>query len=333
MLSAQQVIEKIKQAGLAGRGGAGFPTGDKWQAVKDSPETEKYVIGNGSEGEPEVYKDGWLLENRPQEIVEGLKLALKTVGARQGYVYLRHDYFGKYAKKLAKLIGDFPIEVVSKTGGYIAGEETVVIAALAGNRLVPAMRPPYPTTFGLHGKPTLVNNLETLYEAALIVEGIYEGTRLYSLAGDAPKTGVYELPESFTIRQVLERTKNWPKFEFFLQAGGAGSGEILNSSQLDSPLQGVGGLTIYNLKKTDLKKLLRGWVDFFATESCGQCTPCREGTYRLQELFSQEKVDWAKVEDILFVLEKSSFCALGCSVPNPILTLFKNVPQALEISA
>jgi len=319
------LITKLRDSGLTGRGGAGFPTWKKWRAVKDALGEKKYVIANGSEGEPRVFKDGWVLENKAEELVNALRLALETVGAQEAILYLRHDYYEKFQTKFTNLIGPLPIRVVAKKDGYIGGEETALIATLEGKRTQPSLRPPYPTSFGLKGCPTLVNNVETLYEAWLIAQDRYQGTRLYSIGGDAPKAGVFELPESWPLKKVLEESGNWPRFNFFVQAGGGGSGTVFNSSQLDQPLQGMGGVAIYNQEKTDLPKLLQSWVDFFAAESCGQCVPCREGTYRLKEAFSQEKLDWGKIEDLLFVLEQTSFCALGYSVPEPILSFFKNI--------
>lgn len=329
-MPAQSLIEKITAANLTGRGGAGFPTGQKWEAVKNAPGEKKYVIANGSEGEPGVFKDGWLLANKAEEIINGIKLALETVGACEGILYLRHDYYEKFQPRLEKLlnhlaISHLTIQIISKQDGYIGGEETTLIATLEGKRTQPSLRPPYPTTCGLHGCPTLVNNVETLYEVALIAQDKYQGTRLYSTGGDAPHPGVFELPQTLTLKEILEQTQNWPAFPFFLQAGGGGSGVILNSEQLDQPLTGIGGIIIYRKDKANLPKLLTDWIDFFATESCGQCTPCREGTYRLKEIFAAEKLDWGKVDDLLFTLEQTSFCALGYSVPVPILSFFKNV--------
>ncbi len=331
-MPAQDLIAKLKDANLTGRGGAGFPTGKKWEAVKNAPGEKKYIIANGSEGEPVVFKDGWLLENRPEEVINGLKLALETVGACEGILYLRHDYYEKFQPRLEPLlnhstINHSTIRIISKQDGYIGGEETALIATLEGKRTQPSLRPPYPTTCGLYGCPTLVNNVETLYAVSLIAQDNYQGTRLYSIGGDAPKVGVFELPQTLTLKEVLEQTQNWPAFPFFLQAGGGGSGVVLNPKQLDQPLSGIGGIIIYREDKANLPKLLSGWIDFFATESCGQCTPCREGTYRLQEVFSTEKLDWGKVDDLLFTLEQTSFCALGNAVPVPILSFFKNVTQ------
>jgi len=329
-MPTQTLIEKITAANLTGRGGAAFPTGKKWEAVKNAPGAKKYVIANGSEGEPGVFKDGWLLENKPEEVINGLKLALETVGAAEGILYLRSDYYQEFQPRLKTILNHLAInrstiQIVSKKDGYIGGEETALIATLEGKRTQPSLRPPYPTTCGLYGCPTLVDNVETLYEVSLIAQDKYQGTRLYSIGGDAPNVGVFELAEKLTLREVLQHTKNWPGFPFFIQSGGGGSGVVLNSEQLDQLLTGIGGIIIYRKDKTNLQKLLTSWIDLFAAESCGQCTPCREGTYRLKEVFSDTKLDWGKVDDLLFTLEQTSFCALGYAVPVPILSFFKNV--------
>lgn len=330
-MPAQDIIIKLKEANLTGRGGAGFPVWKKWQAVKEAESSQKYVIANGAEGEPGIFKDAYVLDKKSKELVSGIKIAMETVGANEAYIYLNHEFFGSYQKSLVKLIGKDKIIIHEKPDGYIAGEESTLLNAIEGKRLMPRIRPPFPTTCGFRGSPTLINNLETFYQATLIAEGKYSGERLYSIGGDAPKPGVYEMSEKITIKEVLEKTKNLSNFPFFVQIGGGASGEILNSTQLEKPLTGAGSIIIYNLKKTDLKKLLNYWIEFFAKESCGQCVPCREGTYRLKEVFSAERLDWSKIGDLLFSLEQSSFCALGGSVPTPILTFYKNIKEASEI--
>ena len=330
-MPAQDIIEKLKDSGLTGRGGAGFPVWKKWQAVVDAESSQKYVIANGAEGEPGVFKDDYVLDKKAKELITGIKIAMETINASEAYIYLNQEFFKKYQKPLLKLIGKDKIHLFEKPEGYIAGEETTLLNAIEGKRLIPRLRPPYPTTCGLYGSPTLINNLETFYQVALIAEDKYFGERLYSIGGDAPKPGVFELSEKIIIKEILEKSKNLPAFDFFVQIGGGASGEVLNSTQLEKPLSGTGSIIIYNLKKTDLKKLLNYWIEFFAKESCGQCVPCREGTYRLRELFQQNKQDWSKIGDLLFVLEQTSFCALGGSVPTPILSFYKNIKEASDI--
>jgi NADH:ubiquinone oxidoreductase subunit F (NADH-binding) len=308
------LIEKIKDSGLTGRGGAGFSTGKKWEAVKNAPGAKKFVIANGSEGEPGVEKDSWLLENYPEEIIDGIKLALQTLPAQKAFIYLNKDYFEKYQDNLQKIIGELPIEIFREPGGYLCGEETTLIESLENRRLEPKEKPPYPTEAGLENCPTLVNNLETFYAVAKIAKGDYKQERLYTISGDISHPGIFELPEDWPIEKILHKTMNWPQEDFFVQAGGGISGTIFTSDELENRISGSGALVIYDREKTDPKTLMQKWLNFYWEENCGKCVPCREGVFRLRELLNQEKVDWELVKEICLVLREASFCYLGKSV-------------------
>ncbi len=321
------ILNKIKKANLVGRGGACFPTVVKWDMVKKAEGDKKYVICNASEGEPGIKKDGYILEHYPERVIDGMKIAIDFLGAEKAYIYINHKYHKKFVKKLKKLIGNMPIELFIKpiNSGYIGGEETSAINAIEGRRVEPILRPPFPITNGLYGCPTLVNNVETFYDVSLIVAGEYENKRFYTINGDCLWIGVYELPEDWTIEKVLKQTKNMPKFAFFAQVGGDASGEVLNSKQLKQPVSGAGSITVYSIKKYQPKKLIIGWLDFFLNESCGQCTPCREGIYRLKEIMQSPKPGWQLFNDLLNNLDETSFCGLGCVVPVPIRSYVENV--------
>ncbi|MFA5358447.1 MAG: NADH-ubiquinone oxidoreductase-F iron-sulfur binding region domain-containing protein [Patescibacteria group bacterium] len=324
-----KTIEKLTRADLIGRGCGNFPTASKWQMVKEAKGAKKYVVCNVSEGEPGVFKDGWVLQNHPDIAIEGIKHAIKYLGAKKAVVYLRQDYYQKYQSKLRKLIGKNKIELFKEAGGYIGGEETALLESLEGRRVEPRLKPPYPPQVGLYGQPTLVNNLETFYEIGLILRGKYEKKRLICFSGQGVKSQVHELPENWTIEKMLKETGNWPKFSFFVQVGGGAAGTVLNSKQLQQTLKdihGLGSIVVYHASEGP-KKLILNWVRFFKAESCGKCVPCREGTYRLLEILNSKKTDWQLFEDILFALENSSFCGLGMSVPRPILTYWKNVKK------
>ena len=310
------IIEKLKAANLKGRGGAGFPAWQKWQMVKDAPGDMKYVVANVSEGEPAVFKDNFILENWPETVVEGITLAMEAVGAQKSYLYLRKDYFDKYRDKLEGIIGGQQIELFREPCGYLGGEETTLLESIEGKRCEPRLKPPFPPQVGLFGCPTLINNLETLYFAAKIAKGEYKNTRFYSISGDVAKPGVYELGESSTIRQALRDSGNLPSGNFFVQAGGGASGTILLDNELETPLAGAGSIVVHDLAKTDLRKLGLSWADFFIKENCGKCVPCREGVYRLREIFSHEPVDIAKASDIVKLLAGASFCPFGKGVAN-----------------
>lgn len=327
------ILAKVKQAGLVGRGGAGFPVAKKWSAVaealadKQAGKRQCYVVCNAAEGEPGVAKDGYILEHHAEKVIDGLKIAINFLSAAKGYLFLNHSYYKKFNKKLAVLIKDSPLEIFVKpiNAGYIGGEESAVLNAIEGRRIEPRLKPPFPAVRGLWGCPTLINNVETFYNVSLVGAGKYANKRFYTITGDCPKEGVYELPDSLTIEKTLKETENYPKFPFFVQVGGNSSGQALNSRQLKRAVQGAGAIAIYSLAKNNYKKIIKDWLDFFVSESCGQCAPCREGIYRLREVFMAEKIDWALFKNLLDNLSDTSFCALGSSASIPIKSFIKNV--------
>ncbi|MEA3463785.1 MAG: NADH-ubiquinone oxidoreductase-F iron-sulfur binding region domain-containing protein [Patescibacteria group bacterium] len=321
------IISKIKKAGLVGRGGACFPAATKWGMVKKAAGDKKYIICNASEGEPGVKKDGYILEHYPERVIDGIKVAIDFLGAKKGIIYINYKYYKKFAKKLKKLIGNSPIELFIKpiSSGYIGGEETSAINAIEGKLVEPKLQPSFPTTNGLWGCPTLVNNVETFYDISKIQAGEYENKRFYTVSGDCLWAGVYELPEDWTIEKVLKQTKNMPKFAFFAQIGGNASGEVLNDKQLKRQVSGAGSITVYSIKKCRPKKLITGWLNFFLNESCGQCAPCREGIYRLIEIIKSPKPNWQLFNDLLNNLDETSFCGLGRAAPVPIRSYVRNV--------
>jgi len=321
------ILSKIKKANLVGRGGAGFPVAKKWSAVKNAVGIKKFVICNASEGEPGVAKDGYILEHYPEKVIDGMKIAIDFLSAEKAYLFLNNNYYKKLNKNLVKLLKNSKIEIFVKpiNAGYIGGEESAMLNAIEGVRIEPRLKPPFPTTSGLWGCPTLINNVETFYNVSLAAAGQFKNNRFYTITGDCPNEGVYELPDNLTIEKLLKQTKNYPKFSFFVQIGGNASGEALNSSQLKRQINGAGSIAVYSLAKNSFKKVIKNWLNFFANESCGQCTPCREGIYRLNEVFSKEKIDWELLDSLLDNLSDTSLCALGGSVPVPIKSFMKNV--------
>ncbi|OGF27544.1 hypothetical protein A2303_01645 [Candidatus Falkowbacteria bacterium RIFOXYB2_FULL_47_14] len=332
------IIIQIKKAGLVGRGGGGFPTGLKWEFVKKAHGSEKYVIANASEGEPGVKKDLFILENHPERFMDGMRLAIEYLGDRgrgkkkidvKGYVYLnpRYSKNKKLVKKLKQTIGSLPVTIFNKpkTAGYAGGEETSVLNGIEGKRVEPRLRPPFPPTNGLWNSPTLVNNVETFYDVSLAAAGEYKGERFYTINGDCLWTGVYRFPSDWTIEKILKKTDNYPGFDFFIQVGGDGSGVVLNSKQLKRPAVGSGSITVYSAIKHDPMVLIKKWADFFRSESCGQCTPCREGTFRLRELLGDKNTNWQMLLELLNNLSETSFCGLGSSAPTAIFSFLENV--------
>ena len=333
---AKDIIQKLKDSRLIGRSGSGFPVWQKWQAVKSATashplpllrsfgEARKYIICNASEGEPLVGKDKYLLEKYPQEVINGLKIALKTIHHSQAYIYLNKDYFQLFKKTLEGLIGNLPIKLFEKPFSYIAGEETSLLNAIEGKRPEPRIKPPYPTQIGLFGKPTLVNNIETFYWVSKIDQGEYQGNRFYTIEGDTKNRGVFELPETDTIKQILEKTDNIPPFPYFVQVGGGACGAIMLPNELNQPIKGAGSIIVFDKNKTDVYQLMRGWAKFFHQNNCNQCSPCREGLYRIFELMGQDKEkvlsEKTKLYDIFAALEKTSLCPLGRLATAPFKT-------------
>lgn len=354
----KDLIHKIKTAGLVGRGGAEFPVYLKWLAVYSAMVSREnihcqikgqdeiacyyhpdksprpkicFVVANGAEGEPGIHKDGYILANHLPELMQGLKLAGDFLGAKKVYLFLRPDYFEKFEKNIIKeaariyLLKKLELIVKPSGAGYIGGEESAVLNIIEGKRIGPRLRPPYPTAHGLFNQPTLINNLETLYNVAQVATGTYKHERFYSLNGEIKKPGVYTYPSVWSIAKILRESGNYPNFPFFVQVGGDASGEVLAENQLNKPVSGAGSITVYNLHRHDPRRLLLNWLAFFKNESCGQCSPCREGTYRLFELAGAARMDWNLFSEILDDLALSSFCALGAAVPLPIRSYFENV--------
>ncbi len=325
------IVGLLKDANLIGRGGAEYPAYKKWEAVRGSGEAVKFVICNASEREPGVAKDLFILEHHMETLFAGMQLAMKTVGAKEGIFNMNAEYVQTLRAALDTQIAaakedGFPMRIFEESPSYIGGEETALLNAIEGKRCEPRMKPPYPVTEGLYGKPTLIHNVETLFDAALVAAGRYDGKRFYTVSGVIPKPGVYRLPVTLTAMQVLEETGNVPREDFFAQVGGGASGEVLSRDQLSAQtVRGTGALIVH-LASEKTRDLLLGWLTFFHRESCGKCTPCREGTYQLVRLLEDSKrIPWKKMEPLLEVLEKTSFCALGRSVPVPVLSYYRNV--------
>ena len=321
------ILDKIKKANLVGRGGACFPTALKWEMVKNATGDNKYVVCNAAEGELGVLKDDYILKHHPERLIDGIVMALEFLSSNKAIVYINKKYYKRYGKRLKKIIGNKPIELFVKpsNAGYIGGEESALLNAIEGRKIEPRLKPPFPTVHGLYGQPTLIDNVETFYNVSLVNSGEYEHKRFYTINGDCLWTGVYDLPENLTIEKVLKTTKNYPDFPFFVQVGGDASGIVLNNKQLKIPVSGAASITVYSLTKYSPEELIKKWISFFRYESCGQCTPCREGAYRLREIINSKHPNWNLVADLLDNLDDTSFCGLGCVVSTPIRSYINNV--------
>lgn len=326
------IIQKLKKANLSGRGGAAFPTAVKWEMVKKAQGKSKYVVCNVSEGEPGILKDLYILKNHLDIAVLGMEAAIEYLSAEKGIIYINPDYLKKFEKKIKAAIKNKKIVIFKKdhNAGYIGGEETSAINHIEGHRVEPRLRPPFPPTRGLYDCPTLMNNLETFYDVGLIVLGKYKNERLVTINGDCLWTGVYSFPENVTVEEVLKKTENYPRFTFFVQLGGDAAGPVMNSDQLDYPLLGGASITVYSAIKHDPIELMKKWINFFVHESCGQCTPCREGTLRLREILNEKDRNWKMFADILENLPDTSFCGLGCAASVAVESYIKNVLLCLS---
>lgn len=321
----KDIVEMIKEANLLGRGGASFPTWIKWDAVRKANGKTTYVIANGSEGEPGMFKDEYVLKHYPKEFIGGIKIALETFPNAKAVIFLNHFYFQRYRKKLKKLAGNLPIQFFKKTGRYIAGEETALISHIEGKRVEPRVKPPYPAQSGLNNFPTLVNNIETYHRVFQIKNGTYDGKTLFSISGQVKNGGVFEFRDDLSIRKILEKTKNYPKFDFFVQLGGGASGAIFLPSELDMQRYGAASIIVFDRKKTDPFLLMKYWADFYAEENCDKCTPCREGSMRIMEMINSRKLNYEVLDEIFLSLERGSFCPLGRGMATPYKTLISKV--------
>lgn len=336
---SNDLMAKIIKADLRGRGGASFPVALKWQAIKDgltkNPKTKYYLIINAGEGEPGVKKDVYILEHHASTVLEGVHATISVLGVKRLagiYCYINPEYYKLYAKKIDKLLLTHKFlslkifwnwSLKPEILNYIGGEETTMLNIIEGHRHEPRLKPPLPVKCGLFGLPTLVNNVETFYNIALVNSGGYDSKRFYTISGSVARPGVYHLPDNWTIEDILRLTGNWPLYKFFVQIGGDLCGEFLNSKQLAKKVGGSGSITIYSwFNKDDLVKKL---VTYFKENSCGKCTPCREGTYRLLELVNDSKNYSPEFWDILDLLENASFCAYGRSLVLPLSSYYQNI--------
>jgi NADH:ubiquinone oxidoreductase subunit F (NADH-binding) len=344
----QSMIKTLKDSGLRGMGGAGFPTGVKWELVRNEQTQPKYVVCNADESEPGTFKDRVILEELPHLVIEGMILGALCIGAKEGWIYIRHEY-GKECKAIrraleearqAGVLGkDFDIKVFVSPGGYILGEETALIEALEGKRGEPRNKPPYPGTHGLWGKPTLMNNVETL---ALVPHILKTGAlhwKFFSISGDVKSPGVHEVPAGKTTLRELVDLCGGIDGDKELQAflpGGA-STEFLTGDDADvlmdwKPLQEAGsalgsGAVVVVSEGHDMLELARNLTAFFRNESCGKCVPCRVGTDKAVTMIEGRRAeDLDLMPELHETLLETSICGLGQAALNPILSVLKRFP-------
>jgi len=345
-MTPEQVIEELKASGLRGRGGAGFPCGVKWEMARNASGDDKYVICNADEGEIGTFKDRYILENDPFTLIEGMAIAAYAIGARQAYIYLRAEYHFLLdllteAIRQAEENGylkHVDIEVREGAGAYICGEESALMDSIEGKRGEVRYKPPFPPTEGLWQQPTTINNVETLMNIPrILLNGAdwynqmgterSKGTKVLSVCGDVEKPGVYEMVLGSSLRELvidLARAENVK----MVQIGGA-TGRVIDEAQLDTPLSfetllGAGAITVYN-ESRDVIDIIHRTMEFLAEESCGKCTPCREGTTVMVEMLERltegegRKNDINVLEELSSTMMLSSLCGLGQAAPNPVM--------------
>lgn len=358
-MSREDILFELKDSKLKGRGGAGFPTSTKWMLTAAAKSDKKFLVCNADEGEPGTFKDRVLLIEYPELICDGMVIGGYTVGAQQGIIYLRGEYeyllkpLEDYLESMRKdnLLGknicgvdgfDFDITVFLGSGAYVCGEETALIESLEGHRGEPRNRPPYPINTGYLGKPTSVNNVETLAAIThIIMKGgkwfsehgtdKSSGSKLFSVSGDCDKPGVYELPWGTKVSELLELVG--AKNTKAVQIGGA-SGVCIPKSQFNRSLAyedvATGGSIMIFNESRDMLHVLKNFMEFFVDESCGQCTPCRIGNTKLLEgieMIEKGQFTFAyinKLKDLGRTMQLSSKCGLGQSSPNPFISILEN---------
>ncbi len=380
-MSPETVCEEIKVSGLRGRGGGGFPTGKKWEFALKEKNPKKYVICNADEGDPGAFMDRSVMEGNPHCVIEGMMIAARGMGADEGYIYVRLEYplaVQRVRKAVADaeklgILGDdifgtgksFRVHVMEGAGAFVCGEETALIASIEGDRGMPKPKPPFPAQSGLWGKPTVINNVETLASVPyIILHGAKNyrkvgtdgspGTKTFALTGHVVNTGLIEVPFGTTLRKiifdigggVLDEKGNISNDQFKAVQIGGPSGGCLTEEHLDLPLDfdslrsvgamvGSGGLVVMN-KATCMVQMARFFMQFTQNESCGKCLLCREGTKQMLGLLddiingdgSQKTLDI--LDQVAKTVSKGSLCALGKTAPNPVLSTIRNFRTELE---
>jgi NADH-quinone oxidoreductase subunit F len=368
------VLDALDRSGLRGCGGAGFPAGRKWRMVAQAGGPPKYVVCNADESEPGTFKDRVLMEGDPHLLLEGLALAGYAVGARGGIIYVRGEYEWiarrlEHAIAQAEVLGwlgkdirgssfSFQVHVHRGAGAYICGEETALLESLEGRRGEPRIRPPYPTAHGYHGKPTLVNNVETLcLVPAIVIRGAdwfrslgtaeSPGTKVFTVTGCVNRPGVFEVPFGITLRQVIEQFGSGmrPGSQFKAALTGGAAGTLVPGSLLDVPIdfrsgeQGVtlgsGAILILD-ESVPVPTLLTWLLHFFEVESCGKCTPCREGTREVRLLCERiakgqgSPAEVAELKRLARLMNLTSLCGLGQSVAWPVESALRHFGEEFD---
>ncbi len=374
-MTPDQVIDEIRESGLRGRGGAGFPTGVKWGFCRKSPGLEKYLICNADEGDPGAFMDRGVLEGTPHAVIEGMIIAAYAIGAQLGIIYVRAEYplavkntqialqqareAGLLGQRILGVQFDFDIEIREGAGAFVCGEETALIASLEGKRGMPRPRPPFPAQSGYLGKPTNINNVETLANVPLIIlkgkdwyrtigTETSKGTKIFALAGKVNNTGLVEVPMGTPLRTIVDDIGGGiPKNRRFkaVQMGGP-SGGCIPARYLDLPvdyesveevgaIMGSGGLIVMD-ENTCIVDIARFFLEFVQKESCGKCVPCRVGTRHMLDILVRicngegREGDIEALERLGKSIKATALCGLGQTAPNPVLSTIRHFREEYE---
>ncbi|MBM7624148.1 NADH-quinone oxidoreductase subunit NuoF [Sporohalobacter salinus] len=364
-MTPEEVIDEVKESGLRGRGGGGFPTGLKWQFAYDEEGDKKYIICNADEGDPGAFMDRSILEGDPHRVIEGMIIAAYAIGADEGYVYVRAEYplaikrlekaieqaeeFGLLGDNLFESGFDFKLQIKKGAGAFVCGEETALMNSIEGKRGMPRPRPPFPAQKGLWGKPSNINNVETYANVPVIIqEGADEykkvgtedskGTKIFAITGKINNTGLAEVPMGITMHEIIYDIGGGiidGKDFKAVQIGGP-SGGCLPEDKLDlsidydslieaGAMMGSGGLVVMD-EDTCMVDVAKFFLDFTQSESCGKCTPCREGTKRMLEILERitagegKEGDIELLEELSYHIKATSLCGLGQTAANPVLS-------------
>ena len=367
-MKPEEVIDTLKKSGLRGRGGAGFPTGLKWEFAAKAEGSPKYIVCNADEGDPGAFMDRSIIEGDPHRVLEGITIAGYAVGASQGYVYVRAEYplavrrlykaiddaheLGLLGKNILNSGFDFDIDLRLGAGAFVCGEETALLNSMMGKRGEPRPRPPFPANEGLWGKPTVINNVETLANVPVIMRNGYEwfntigtekskGTKVFALAGKINNNGLAEVPMGTTIREIVfDIGGGLPDGKEFkaVQTGGP-SGGCIPAQCLDTPvdyeslaqlgtIMGSGGFVVMD-QNTCMVDLAKFFLEFVQSESCGKCAPCRIGTRRMLEILDRitkgegKEGDIETLEELGHSIKETALCGLGHTAPNPVLSTIR----------
>ncbi|ABR31022.1 NADP oxidoreductase [Thermosipho melanesiensis] len=369
-MKPHEIIEEIKESGLRGRGGAGFPTGLKWEFAFKTQSDQKYIVCNADEGEPGTYKDRLIMEGDPHSVIEAMIIAGYAVGATKGYIYIRGEYYGS-VENIKKAIKDayeygflgenilnsnfnFDLSVRLGAGAYICGEETALLESIEGNAGRPRLKPPYPPQSGLFGKPTVINNVETLANVPqIILNGAKwfkqfgtensPGTKVFCFTGNLNNRGIVELPMGVTVRELLVHAGGVSGDKLKMVQTGGIAGTFIDESKFDIPLDydsfakysvSLGSGVILGVNNNHcVVDIAKNVMEFFRHESCGKCTPCREGTKMVVKILDKmskleaNKEDLERLVEIANTAKETALCGLGQSFPVPLLSLINNFKE------